>query len=103
MNFFEKQKSTAKINYSYFFVKLIFSIFKIVFNLSIVLLIGSIFNYIFTYIISLIYTIYSLYNIGKIWNYYFDIIDDIKDTLGYDNLSFEVDSSLIQGVVKYGR
>lgn len=108
MNYLDKQIRAAKDNYNYFFMKLIFSNLNIIFKLSIMLLISSIFNYTIINIITLIYTIYSLYCIINICNYYFNIIKDIKDTLGYSDLSFEIDFSLFdnnifKGVVKYGK
>jgi hypothetical protein len=45
MKFLDKQISEARNNYNYFFIKLIFSIFKNIFKLSIILLISSIFDY----------------------------------------------------------
>ena len=108
MNFFNEQVKIAKDNYNYFFMRLFFSILKIVFKLSCLLLLSSIFNYLVINIIVLIATIYYLYNVYYICSYYFDIINDIKDTLGYNNYSFELDFSLInnnifKGMVKYGK
>lgn len=108
MNYFDKQIRTAKDNYNYFFMKLIFGILNIIFRLSIMLLISIIFNYTIINIIALIYTVYSFYNIVNICKYYFNIINDIKDTLGYSDLYFEIDFSLFdnnifKGVVKYGK
>ena len=108
MNYIEKQFRDAKDNYNYFFVKLIFDILKVFVKLSIMLLISSIFNYTIVNVIVLIYTIYALYNIYSLFNYYFGIISDIKDTLGYSDLSFEINFSLIninylKGVLRYGK
>lgn len=108
MNYLDKQIKIAKENYNYFFMKLIFGILSIIFKLSIMLLISSIFNYVIINIIALIYTIYSFYNIVNICKYYFSIINDIKNTLGYSDLAFEIDFSLFdnnifKGVVKYGK
>lgn len=107
-SFFDKQISIARDNYNYFFIKLVFSILKSIFKLSIMLIISSIFNYTIINIIVLIYAVYSLYNICSTVNYYLDIIKDIKNTLGYDDLAFEIDVNLInsnffKGVVKYGK
>lgn len=108
MNYLEKQFRDAKDNYNYFFVKLIFDILKVIAKLSIILLISSIFNYIIVNIIALIYTFYTICNIYYLCNYYMGIIYDIKDTMGYSDLSFEIDFSLIninylKGVLKYGK
>lgn len=108
MNYLEKQIKDAKDNYNYFFIKLISCIFKTIGKLSIVLLISSIFNYTIINIIALIYTIYSMYNLYFVWNYYFDFINSIKNTLGYNNFTFEIDlnmlhSDIFRGVVKYGK
>ena len=107
-NFFDKQVSTARENYNYFFIKLVFSILKIVFKLSIILLVSCIFNYSIINIIALIYTIHLLFEISYVIRYYSDIIGDIKKTLKYNDLSFEIDFNLIhgnffKGVVRYGR
>ena len=108
MNYLDKQIRDAKNNYNYFFVKLIFGILSIIFNLSIMLLISSVFNYVIINIIALFYTIYSFFKIINICKYYFSIINDIKNTLGYSDLFFEIDFSLFdnnifKGVVKYGK
>lgn len=108
MNYLDRQLQNVKDNYNYFFVKLIFTIFKVIVKLSFMLLISSIFNYTVINIISLIYTIYAMYNVYSIWRYYSNIIDDIKNTLEYDDLSFEIDTRLLSGslvkdVVKYGK
>jgi len=108
MNYLDKQIKDAKYNYNYFFIVLIFGILKILFKLAIMLLLSSIFNYVIINIIVLLYTFYSLYNIYYLCDYYFDIINDIKNTLGFSDLSFEIDFSLIhikylEGVLKYGK
>jgi len=108
MDYFEKQVIDAKYNYNYFFVKLIFDILKILFKLAIMLLLSSIFNCLILNSIVLIYGIYSIYNIYSVINYYYRIISDIRDTLGYSDLSFEIDFSLInikylKGVLEYGK
>jgi len=108
MNYLEKQFRDAKDNYNYFFVKLVFDIMKIFVKLSVMLFISSIFNYVFVNIIVLLYVFYAIYNIYFLCNYYFDIINDIKDTMGYNDLSFEIDFSLInikylKGVLEYGK
>lgn len=108
MNYLDEQMICAKDNYNYFFMKLLFGILKVIIYLSIVLLISIIFNYLFINIIALIYTIYSMYAIYSVIKYYTDIINDIKNTLGYNYYSFEIDFSLInknifKGIVKYGK
>ena len=105
--FLNNQVDRAKEVYSYFFIKLFFSIIKIIFRLSILLLLSGFFNNTFVNIIALLYTFYSLFNIYFVCVYYFNITDDIKNTLGYDKLSFEIDLNLIhadfiKGVIKYG-
>lgn len=108
MNFLDKQINEANDNYNYFFTKLIFCILKITFKLLIVLLLSSIFNYIFINIIAILFTIYYFYNIIKVSKYYIDIIRDIQETLGYTKLCFEIDLNLLhinlfRGVVRYGK
>lgn len=106
--FLNKQFNNAKDNYTYFFIKLVFSILQIFFKLSIMLLLSTILNNFFINIITLIYTFYSLYNISYTVNYYSSIMNDIKNTLGYEELSLEIDLKLIKGdifsgVVRYGK
>lgn len=99
---------SAKENYNYFFMKLLFGILKVIINLSVVLFISVIFNYLIFNIIALVYTIYSMYVIYSVIKYYTDIISDIKNTLGYNYYSFEIDFSLInknffKGILRYGK
>ena len=108
MDYLGRQIKDAENNYNYFFVKLIFGILKIVFKLAIVLLISSIFDYTIINILALFYTIYAFCEIGFVCKYYFNIINDIKETLGYKDLCFEIDFKLgdfdvFKGVVKYGK
>lgn len=108
MNYLDKQIREAKDNYNYFFIKLIFGILKIIFKLTVVLLISNIFNYTIINIIAIFYTFYSIYDISSTCKYYFNIINEIKNTLGFNNLVFEIDLNLInrsfvKSVVKYGK
>ena len=108
MNILDKQFRDAKYNYNYFFMRLIFSIFYVFFKFTCILFLSSIFNYLIINIISLIYAIYSLYLIYRLCSYYFNIIDDIKNTLGYNKYFFEIDFSLVnnnifKGMMKYGK
>ena len=108
MKFLDKQINDARNNYNYFFIKLIFLIFKNIFKLSVILLLSNVFNYTLINIIAIISTIYYSYNIISIINYYMNIIKDIKDTLGEDKLYFEIDLSLLycnffKGVIRYGK
>ena len=106
--FFDKQVKLAYDNYNYFFMKMIVKILQISLKLAIVLLISEIFNYTFVNVIALIYTIISIYSMYEtICNYKY-IIMDIKNTLGYDNISFEVDlnfisNNIFKGLVNYGK
>ena len=108
MSFLDKQIREAKDNYNYFFMRLFFSVLKIILKLLCVLLISGIFNYLFINIIALIYTIYSLYCLYDICNYYFNIICEIKETLRYNEFSFVIDfclvnNSILKGILKYGK
>lgn len=107
-NYYNEQIISAKKNYNYFFVKMIFNILKIFSLLAGVLLINIFLNITVTNIISLVYSIYSLYLIFKNINYYTDIIRDIKNTLGINSLSFEIDFNEIsynikKGMLDYGK
>lgn len=93
--YLEKQIITAKENYNYFFTKIVISIFRTIIKLSIVLLIGIIFNSVIFNIFQLLYIIYLLYDINNILNYYFDIIKDIKNTLNIEDNKFEIDLNLM--------
>lgn len=95
MKFLDKQISEAKDNYNYFFIKLIFCIFKNIFKLSIILILSSVFNYTIINIIAIMFTIYYFYNSISIGKYYFNIIKEIKDTLVFDELYFEIDFNLL--------
>lgn len=106
--FLNKQLIDAKENYAYFFVKLVFSIMQIFFKLSIMLLLSTILNNIFINIITLLYTFYSLHNVSYTINYYSSVMNDIKNTIGYDELYLEIDLKLIKGniingMVRYGK
>ena len=107
-NYYSKQIVSAKKNYNYFFVKMIFSSLKVFTKLALILLINTFLNYTITNIIAMLYTLYSLYLLFKYNNYYINIIRDIKKTLGINDLCFEIDFSLIRydiikGVLEYGR
>lgn len=107
MSYFDLQIREAKENYTYFFIKMIFSIFKIFLKLSIGLLISGIFNYTFINIITLLFTLYSFYNIFDTYYYYYDIINEIKTTINSD-IVLEIDFNKIKfnifkGMVKYGK
>lgn len=108
MKFLEQQITIAKDNYNYFFMKMIFEVFKIIFKLSIMLLISYIYNFLIINIITLIYSIYAIYCIYFVFKYYINIITDIKVTLGYDDFSFVFDVSFIRynifkRLLKYGK
>lgn len=106
--FIDKQIIEAKENFNYFFMKMIVKILQSSFKLAIILLLYSIFNYTMVNIICLIYTIYTMYSIYNIINKYNDIMMDIKETLKYENICYEIDfnmisNNLFRGVVNYGK
>lgn len=107
MYYLKEQVDSAKYNYNYFFIKLVFSILKSLMKLAVILLISGILNYTIIYIISLILTIYILHQIFNLCTYYFNIIKDIATIFGYSDISFEIDLTLFKGnifkgVMKYG-
>jgi len=107
MNYFDKQIENAKNNYNYFFIKLLFCVLKIIFKLSIVLIISGIFDFIVINIMTICFTFYSLYEIYRLCTYYTNIINDIKKTLEI-NFILEIDFTKIGniffgGLVKYGK
>lgn len=107
-SYFDKQVRLAYDNYNYFFMKMIVKILQISLKLACILLISGIFNYTFINIIALIYTIISIYSMYEtICNYKY-IIMDIKDTLGFENVSFEIDlnyisNNIFKGLLNYGK
>lgn len=108
MNFLDKQISNARENYNYFFIKLIFSILKNIFKFSIILILSNIFDYTIINIIAIICTLYYSYKIISISAYYLNIINDIKNTLGYEDYSFEINVELLsnyffRGEIRYGK
>ena len=108
MNNINNQLETARYNYNYFIMKMIIRILQECFNLSCVLLISDIFNYTIINIITIIYTIISLFSIYNIIINYNNIIEDIRTTLGIDKLSFEIDvnvisNNLFKGFLSYGK
>ena len=108
MNNINNQLETARYNYNYFIMKMIIRILQVCFKLSCILLISDIFNYIIINIITIIYTIISLFSIYNIIINYNNIIEDIRTTLGIDKLSFEIDvnvisNNLFKGFLNYGK
>lgn len=108
MNNINNQLETARYNYNYFIMKMIIRILQVCFKLSCILLISDIFNYIIINIITIIYTIISLFSIYNIIINYNNIIEDIRTTLGIDKLSFEIDvnvisNNLFKGFLSYGK
>lgn len=108
MNNIDNQLETARYNYNYFIMKMIIRILQVCFKLSCILLISDIFNYIIINIITIIYTIISLFSIYNIIINYNNIIEDIRTTLGIDKLSFEIDvnvisNNLFKGFLSYGK
>ena len=108
VDFLEKQINEAKENYNYFCIKLIICIMKNIFKLSIILLLSSIFNYFIINVIAIICTVYYFFILFDIIKYYSNIIKDIKDTVGYEELCFEINFDLLnkdifRGKIKYGR
>lgn len=107
-NNWEKDLSDAKNNCNYFLGKLIYSIFGIIFKLSLIILISIIFNYLIINIIALLYTIYALYQILAVINYYSKIINDISETIGEPIKSFTIDlniqpKKLIKKIINLGK
>ena len=107
MSYIANQLEEAKYNYNYFFMKMIIKIIQLCFNLSFILLLISIFNYLIINIIAIICTIISFISIYNIIKNYMYIIEDIRDTLNIE-LSFELDlnvlsNNLFKGMFNYGR
>lgn len=107
-NYLNKQIDIARNNYNYFFMQMITKIFIVLLRLSIILLISGVFNYTIINIIAIVYTIISIYRIVFITSNYKYIIEDIKDTLGFKDLSFEIDlnfirNNIFRGMLNYGK
>ncbi len=108
MNNISNQLLEAKYNYNFFIMKMIVSILHICFKLAIVLLISGIFNHIIINIMAIIYVIMSLFSLINVTINYSNIISDIRQTLGIESLSFEIDvnvisNNLFKGLFGYGK
>lgn len=106
--YFNNQKIMAYDNYNYFIMKMIVKIIICTLKLSIMLVISGIFNYLFINIIVIIYAIISIFKVYKIIYNYKYIISDIKNTLNYETLSFEIDlnvvtNNIFKGIISYGK
>ncbi len=106
--YFNNQKLIAYDNYNYFVMKMIVKVIIYLLRLSIMLIISSIFNYLFINIIAIIYTIISIFWVYEVISNYKYIINDIRYTLDYGDLSFEIDLSVItnsifKGLISYGK
>ena len=77
----DNQMIMAKENYKYFVRRLIVSVLLILVKLLIVLVIGFIIDSVIFTFFELLYTFYLLYEVVNVLNYYFDIIQDIKNML----------------------
>ena len=104
----EQQINDARINFNYFFMTMIIKIFKVTIVLGCVLLINQIFDILLINIFSLIYTLITIYIMYKITNNYNYILQDIKRTLGEENLSFTIDKNMVRSelfgeIVRYGK
>ena len=104
----EQQINDARINFNYFFMTMIIKIFKVTIVLGCVLLINQIFDILLINIFSLIYTLITIYIMYKITNNYNYILQDIKRTLGEENLSFTIDKRMVKSelfgeIVRYGK
>lgn len=107
-SYLKEQKRIAYNNYNYFFMKMIIDIIRVSLKLAILLLINEIFDYTVINIITIIYFIISIFRVYEITNKYKYIIYDIRDTLGYDKFSFEIDLNVIgnnifKGLLSYGK
>ena len=106
--YFNNQKITAYDNYNYFIMKMIVKVIICTLKLSIMLVISSIFNYLLINIIAIIYTIISIFKVYEIIYNYKYIINDIKNTLDYQSISFEIDlnaitNNIFKGLISYGK
>lgn len=107
-SYFNNQKIIAYDNYNYFVMVMVVKVIIYLLRLSIVLIISSIFNYLLINIITIIYTIISIFWVYEVISNYKYIINDIRYTLDYDGLSFEIDLSVItngifKGLISYGK
>lgn len=106
--YFNNQKIMAYDNYNYFIMKMIVKIIICTLKLSIMLVISGIFNCLFINITAIIYTIISIFKVYEIIYNYKYIISDIKNTLNYETLSFEIDlnvvtNNIFKGLISYGK
>ena len=108
VNFLDKQINDAIGNFNYFFMKMITKILINIIILSCVLLINGIFNILVINIITIIYTMYAVFNMYKIVDNYTYIMNDIKKTFNNVDFSLILDTNIIRNnlldlVVKYGK
>lgn len=89
-----EEKTKLYDDYNYFFVKLIVKVIQNLFILSIMLIICSIINTTFIYILGLLCLLYIANNIYITYSKYTFIIQDIKETLNIKNLTFEIDLNM---------
>ncbi len=104
----DKQIKEAKINLNYFFMVMIVKIIKQSILLTTILLINQLFDTLIINIITLFFTICSIFIIYKIVEHYNYILNDIKNTFSNVDFTYIVDTyfikeSLLKKVVKYGK
>lgn len=104
----DKQIKEAKINFNYFFMVMIVKIIKQIILLTTILLINQVFDILIINIITLLFTICSIFIIYKIAEHYNYILNDIKNTFSTVDFTYIVDTyfikeSLLKKVVKYGK
>lgn len=104
----EKQIIDAKINFNYFFMTMIIKLFKVTTIFGCILLINQIFDILIINILSLIYSLITIYIIYRIIDNYNYILKDIKKTFAKEVFTYTIDTNtfkdqLFEKVVKYGK
>lgn len=92
MRKFDRQKDNAIRNINYFNSVMYMMILKNILLIILALPISVIIDGTFWYFLTLVFFIYSVYNMYLIYKKYTDIIMDIRNTfMIYDNVSIEID------------
>ncbi len=105
--FLEKQSDSARNSYNYFFMKMVTKILIYLILLAVFLLINQIFDILVINIITLLLSIYYVFNIYKVIDNYSYILNDIRNTFTKIDFSLVLDINTVKDniykVVKYGK
>ena len=107
-NYVNNQIKDANNNFNYFLVRLITLIVRVIFIISLILIINSFISSTFVNVISIIFMIlYGIHVFNKV-SYYSEVMLDIKSTIPKEKISYELDintlsDNLITKGFNYGK